>query len=128
MDVKKIISEYDDLVARALAIVKAAPMHGYVEQEDYARLGINDQGVYLFWPETERDYGYDRIVMRNSNCFDPALLLLSPEEFEKWKAEEKRIYDERLKAEAKQKAAQNALDRERRERETLAALKAKYEK
>jgi len=115
--------EFQQLLNRALVIVVDAPHWSYVGEPRYARLTIDGDEATLIWPEIESDgYGWSGIEPR-SVTFESRLLFVGKAELAIWKQDKRAEYD----AKQRLNAADAAAARERQERATLAALKAKYD-
>lgn len=117
------IEEYGALVDRALDIVDQAPYWKHISEAEFARLEIAGEQAILRYPELESGYYDSGDTIESRDVSFPAyLLFLSEDVFKKWKAVERAAYDEK---ERKADAAR-IVERERKERAELAALKAKY--
>jgi hypothetical protein len=114
-DALKIVEE---LRKRALKVVDRAPYWRFVDNEDWAKIAILDDGnVELSW--FEETVKYDSATLRKYEVVFPSVLLLMPgAALDNWKAEQMVQWDLRM---AERLAEQEAL-----ERVQLAALKAKY--
>lgn len=121
MDAQEIVSAYQSLVARAIAVLDKAPYWKHVGYSQHARLEIVDDEATLLWPELEHSYG-DSHMSEESASFPARLLTISDAELATWKAAEM------VKYEKSQRARQAAAQAEARAEElrTLAKLKAKY--
>jgi hypothetical protein len=111
----------DILVPRALTIIGEAPYWTFVGEPQWAKLSVEDKVATLSWPEAATYYDSTTIETR-SKSFDVALLFRSAADIKDWKVEQRRLYDA---AQVKQQA-QRVADAEAKERQVLAALKAKY--
>jgi hypothetical protein len=125
LHVEAALSEYSQILDRACQITMGPPFWMRAEEE-YARLVITGDVATLFWPEVESGYYNSCSIERQSAKFPAELLLMSQDELSAWKAEQKRLYEEKESAERKAKAEIQAKFNEANERRTLAALKAKY--
>ena len=118
---KKLIEQYNALVSRA---IEAVDDENIVE-EWACRVSVEDDMATLHYPELEAGYYDDDYHTEQRKVSFPAHLLTMPaEEFAAWKRMSKKRKDEANQAAIEESRRQQ----ERLERETLAALKAKYER
>ena len=118
---KKLIEQYNALVSRA---IEAVDDENIVE-EWACRVSVEGDMATLHYPELEAGYYDDDYHTEHRKVSFPAHLLTMPaEEFAAWKRMSKKRKDEANQAAIEESRRQQ----ERLERETLAALKAKYER
>ena len=118
---KKLIEQYNALVARA---IEAVADDEYIVEEWACRVSVEGDRATLHYPELEAGYYDDYRTEHRKVSFPAHLLTMPAEEFAAWK---------RMSKKRKEEANQAAIEESRRqqerlERETLAALKAKYER
>ncbi len=112
----------DRLMKRAIKVVEKAPYWKWVDNKDWARLFIHEDGeVKLEW--FENTIKYDNPHLEEHSVTFPFVLLTMPEAaFERWKEAE---LEKHNRAE-EQRRIERAQLKEMTERAQLAALKAKY--
>jgi hypothetical protein len=117
----EVMAAYDELVARALAVVDEAPYWTYVSNECHAKLAVSDGLAVLTWPEEETCW--DNTTIETRSVSFPLEFLTMPEgELRAWKKEQLRQYN----LEKRRREAQRKAEVELKERAALAALQAKY--
>ena len=129
MDGEKICSEYAKLVNRALRVIADAPYFKFVGDPETAHLSILGDNASLVWFCATGGYYDDGALIEEDETveFPSTLLYISESELAEWKDEAKAAY-EKKQAQAKKAAIiRDAETTEKRERTTLANLKAKYE-
>lgn len=123
---EKIISDYNELITKAIAIARAE--NTYVDEEDFASLAINGDKATLTWQECKSGY-YDSTSIETQVYPFPAVQLTwTPEEVKAHYEAERKARAERLKAEQQELAVRQAANRIREEKTTYERLHAKYGK
>lgn len=121
----EIIAAYDALVERFCEITRDVPQVNRCNEPGYARLAIDDIGTAtLVWPEAvSGEYDDNPCIEEEKNTLPVEVLFMSSDDLSTWKAEQHRLFSERIKAN-RVAAAQAQTDRERAQFE---ALKRKFE-
>ncbi len=121
-EAERAIEIVDELRLRAIEIVSNAPYWHYVYESNWAWVSMDGDTATLNTCKATTDYDC-AVLDTEAVQFPAALLFVSPEELAYWKAEERRIYDAKQKA---QKLAQQQQAQEQ-ERAAYERLKAKFE-
>jgi hypothetical protein len=129
-DALKIITEYRDLLDRALEVVGDVPFYACVENEENAHLDFDTETgeAILSWIYYESDYYGGGSLSSEATRFPIAALFLSDDKLAAMRRETRADIAER---DAKVRAAQMAVARDReeaRDRAEFARLSSKYKK
>lgn len=123
---EKTIAAYKQLVIRALQIVSDVPFYASVEHEESAHLTIDGDDAILSWCYYESDYYGGGYLKDEETSFPVSTLFLSNDDL---KALRKQAKKEKAEQNAKVRAAQEAVARERseaRDRQEFDRLATKY--
>lgn len=100
------VTAYERFVARAKDAVSGAPYWKFIDNEEFARLGVEDDVATLTWLDISSGYYGSWETDSCSISFPASILALSDEDFAAWKAEEDAKYKrEKMEREQAEKAA-----------------------
>ena len=124
----KIVDDYNRLLGRALEITDNTPFYSSVDGDDNASLSFDGDDVVLSWKEYQSDYYGGGYLDDETFKFPIDILLMDDKDFT---ALCKKVVAEEEERNARLRAAQAAVERDRREaheRAVYAQLKAKFER
>lgn len=118
--------EADQILQRACLLTEGAPFWMLCYDKTFAKVLVDGETATLSWPEVQSGYYDSCSIEEQSASFPSELLLMSIDEINAWKIEQRKKYDADQKAKDEREAKDRAERQTALELQTLAALKAKY--